>query len=772
MPLNRRPLVILTISYIVGIIAEYYISFPIFILVVIFLLSFIVLLIFIFTCSKNAYAILIFCFFILGTLNMNLNYTYNGKLQIFNNKEIKVIGNVVFLNQNTLDKYILYTEKIIYKNKFYKINEKVILKIFNHKKVNLNNKKVLIKGRFQAFKGPRNPKMFDYRLYLKSQKVYKIMYVKDFDIKIIGKADLSSLKTIRQNIKYILYKKVLKILGGNEGKVALSLIFGDKKIIDESLYDTFKNAGIAHILAISGLHFGILYLFIEQILKIFKIKNNIRVVVILIFIWFFAFLIGFKPSVFRAVSLLTLYLISNNIDRRYDLYASLSFICFTALLINPLILFNVGFQLSFVAVLSLGMFYNKIYSKLKYLPDFFAKLLASSIAVEIGIWPIIAYHFNIFSLWAVFFNILVIFIIGYILPITLLFFVSTFINQTVAYFIGYIDEVLIKNLINISKLSSYVPFSKIDVISPNMYFIVFYYLSLIILFNMKEIAAKYKINKKSIVFIILCFLVLMINFKIKNELTMVFFDVGQGDCILIKTPMGKKILIDGGKSRDNNFLPHLLLKSQINKIDMIILTHVHSDHIGGVIDVLKMLNVKQIIIGSDDFLTDEFLELKRIIDKKKVKLIKVNMGEVITFEKDLKIKIIHPPLNIMKNTRDDINNNSLVNLLQYKDIKVLFTGDIHYEAERYIISHMDSVDIDILKVAHHGSDTSTSEQFLDFFTPEIAVIQVGKNVFGHPSEKVLKLLKENKVKVYRNDMCGTVIIKTDGKSMKVYEFCK
>jgi len=124
-------------------------------------------------------------------------------------------------------------------------------------------------------------------------------------------------------------------------------------------------------------------------------------------------------------------------------------------------------------------------------------------------------------------------------------------------------------------------------------------------------------------------------------------------------------------------------------------------------------------------------------------------------------------LNVMTNTEDDVNNNSLVFILEYKDVKFLFTGDIQREAEAKIISSTKRQDINVIKIGHHGSRTSTSTEFIKYFTPEIAVIQVGKNLFGHPHKEVLRILKQNNVKVYRNDENGAVIIKTDGRNIEI-----
>lgn len=771
MSVNRRPLVFFAVAYILGIIIQYYFVLEQITILIIF--GIILLFAYIFIFNKDIYVILLICFLMAGSLNFYFNNNLRSTLESFDNKEVLVLGNAISLNFSKTDEYILYIKQIISKEKTYNVDEKILLKVQDFAgEINLNNKKIIVKGILQYPKEARNPNMFSYRFYLKTKRIYRIIYADKFKIKILGEAKLPFYQRLKYDIKSSIYKRVLEILPENEGRIALSLVFGDKKILDEELYNTFKYLGIAHVLAISGLHFGIFYLFIDHGLKAFRVINRFKIIIILMLLWSFALLVGFSPSVLRAVTLITLYLVSNIIDRRYDIFTALSFICLITLIINPFILFNVGFQLSFTAVLSLGIFYKKIYNKLNLIPDLLKKIIASSVSVQIGISPIIAYHFNIFSIWAVFFNIPVVFLVGYILPITLIFFIFIFINQNFALFIGYIDKLLIKILIEITRTSFYMPISRLDVISPKMHIIVLYYFLLIVIFYGDFLLKNFNRNKIIFIMLILFFAIFLVNIYINNELTITFIDVGQGDSILIEAPCGKNVLIDGGRSNNYNFLAEFLLKNHIYNIDTIIITHIHNDHIGGIIDVVEMLNVRKIIIGTDVFVSGDFIELKKVLNEKHLKMIKGVREQEINIKSDLKIKILHPSLELIVNTDDDINNNSLVSLLQYKDIKILFTGDIQHEAEEYIMSNIKKIDIDILKIAHHGSKTSTSQKFIEFFTPEIAVIQVGKNFFGHPHEEVLKLLKENNIKVYRNDKSGAIIIKTDGKNIKVYEFLK
>lgn len=208
-------------------------------------------------------------------------------------------------------------------------------------------------------------------------------------------------------------------------------------------------------------------------------------------------------------------------------------------------------------------------------------------------------------------------------------------------------------------------------------------------------------------------------------------------------------------------------KNHISNIDLICISHIHNDHIGGIIDVINNVKFESVVIGTKIYSCEEYEELVKQCAVKNIPIKEFTRGKTITLEKNLTLTAIHPSPTPMGNTEDDINNNSLVIILKYKDFEVLLTGDIEKEAEQEIIKETFERDIDILKVCHHGSNTSSCGNFIDYFSPEIAVIQVGKNVFGHPHENTLNTLNKRKIKIYRNDNNGAVIIESDGDSIEV-----
>ena len=259
--------------------------------------------------------------------------------------------------------------------------------------------------------------------------------------------------------------------------------------------------------------------------------------------------------------------------------------------------------------------------------------------------------------------------------------------------------------------------------------------------------------------------------KVDKKLEIHFVDVGQGDACLIITPLNKKILIDGGGSEFGSFnvgektlLPYLLDR-RINKLDYIIISHFDSDHV----------RFYSIIIGKQFDSSKNYEEFLKLIKKNKINLYAVEIGRKIKIEEGLYFNVLWPDSkNII--SENGINNNSLVFKMEYNKFSILFTGDIEKVAEEAILKKYKEANVlksTILKVAHHGSKSSSIEEFLEKVKPKIALIGVGeKNTFGHPNVGVLKRLRKNNSKIYRTDLDGEITIITNGNTITIDRFIK
>ncbi len=243
-----------------------------------------------------------------------------------------------------------------------------------------------------------------------------------------------------------------------------------------------------------------------------------------------------------------------------------------------------------------------------------------------------------------------------------------------------------------------------------------------------------------------------------------------GDSCLIVTPKNKKILIDGGGSErgssnigEKTLLPYLLNR-KVNKLDYAIISHFDSDHCEGVLYVMQKIKVENVIIGKQFETCENYKEFIKIVKQKNIRVISVEKGNKVNIEKDMYFNVIWPDSNNIVN-ENKLNNNSLVFKMNYKSISALFTGDIEKIAEEKIILNVKKeLKSTIIKVAHHGSKTSSTEKFIEKVKPKIALIGVGENnPFGHPSNITIETLEKAGTKIYRTDQMGEIILKINKK---------
>jgi len=257
-----------------------------------------------------------------------------------------------------------------------------------------------------------------------------------------------------------------------------------------------------------------------------------------------------------------------------------------------------------------------------------------------------------------------------------------------------------------------------------------------------------------------------LNFEASSDLEIDFFDVGQGDAILIKTPMGQNILIDGGP--DDKIIDRLSenLAWWDKQIDLMVLTHPHSDHVAGLVDVINRYKVKKILYTGVIHNSPDYLAWLELIRDRGIPLVIIDRPQTVKLGEYCYLDILHPMESMLGKEVLNLNNSSIVVKLIYHETKFLFTGDIESEVEQELLERKVDLTADVFKAAHHGSDTSNTLEFLTAVNPKIAIIQVGaENDFGHPSLRVVKRLERMGVKIFRNDLEGTIQVISDGENI-------
>ncbi|HNS10299.1 MAG TPA: MBL fold metallo-hydrolase [Candidatus Ozemobacteraceae bacterium] len=271
----------------------------------------------------------------------------------------------------------------------------------------------------------------------------------------------------------------------------------------------------------------------------------------------------------------------------------------------------------------------------------------------------------------------------------------------------------------------------------------------------------------------------LVSININPELRVEFINVGQGDAILVRTPMGKNYLIDGGANvpvtdarREGRELVHNYLRSiGVGRLDGVVITHWHNDHLGGLLPVLRLYDVDVVYEPPGKFETEAFKDFEAICSKQHIKRITTKAGDVLEWGNELFVQVLHPEKPLSGKEYSDVNNLSIVLLLRYGRVQLFLAGDIEEDAEREIMKYGEPIKSQVLKVPHHGADTSDYFRFLQMVSPEIGIIMVGaSNAFRHPSSRTLSNYERLGTKIYRTDRHGNIRLFVGGKNPQDYRF--
>ena len=646
----------------------------------------------------------------------------------------------------------LYKVKIVNSKNSARNGTKLYIRV--NKKANIEvGDMLLINGTYLEPDVARNERGFNYKEYLKTLEIYGTVEINHY--KVIKKGRINKLILYTARLKEILKSNISKVIKKAENKnLLIAMILGDTEDLSEELKTDFLNSNLYHILSVSGGQVSNIIIGITILFRLLKIHKKIMDVLCIVILIEFMFLTGLTPSIIRACIMCIISLISGLIIRRYDIANSLGISLLIILINNPFAINSLSVLLSyfgFLGIIVLGSFTIKEVNKVikNNILRYILNIVISSVAAQIFIFPIILYIFGTISLTFIFSNLLII-------PLsTVITIIGLFIMICPLQIFGFVEP-LIELTINIVGFFSNIGISKIYCIIPNIKEIITYYVMSLYLYYMLRRDYIYKIKhffrkyKKIIVIILLLSIGTSYIYKnIQKDLYINFIDVGQGDSTLITTQFNKKILIDGGGSEfgstfdvgEKTLLPYLL-KKKIHKLDYVIISHFDSDHVGGILTILEELNVKQVLIPKQVEYSENYNKFLDIIKKRNIKIKIVEEGNTINIDKNTYLDILWPE---EKQIKDNVlNNNSLIVRLCYKNFKMLFTGDIEEIAEQKLLQKYEKTEkltADILKVAHHGSKSSSIAEFLEKVNPRIALIGVGKNnKFGHPNAGVLDRL--------------------------------
>jgi competence protein ComEC len=622
-----------------------------------------------------------------------------------------------------------------------------------------------------------NPAQFDYGSYLKNSGICTITYVKKNDYSLLEKPKsgkwflIQQSEEIREKIlsihKKFLDETKLEIMGG--------IVFGNTAINpSQEIKNNFINSGLYHLLAASGMNVGFVFTLWYFICKKLSMPSRFSIISGGILVILYSIMTGLPPSVLRAAGTLEFILLGKLIDKESDNIVLLALVCVILLIYNPLFLKDIGFQLSFLVTFGLLLCIPPILEKAKNLPVWLTGSLAIPVVAQVWAAPIQIFHFNTFAFYSVIANVLV-------MPFNAIITFAGFIGSILSLipvvgvplcgFADKIAEPFIALLLWVTEYFAHKPNALLYFGKPLIIQIAVFYLVVVgFTFMLKMNFKQKKINLVTGV-LVLVLLFFPVNKSFSKDLNLVFFNVGEGDSILVQTPDHKNILVDTGTRKKHGtgtaktaIIPYLQDEG-IKKLDGLVLTHPDSDHVGGTVDILENIKVDKIYSNGDKSDTDTYKDIETEIANKHLAVTVLKNGDEIDVDKKLKITALIPV-----NTNNDVfNDTSVILVLRYKEFSTILMADNETNSFKVLEPNLNE-DIDLIKVGHHCSKKSLNIAMLDVLKPKVAVISVGKNNYGHPDTEILQLLKQYRVKTFRTDDDNSIKVKTNGKIFKIYSF--
>lgn len=583
--------------------------------------------------------------------------------------------------------------------------------------------KIKVKGTLITPSKNTNQNTFNYQKYLYYKKIYYLV-------------EATSINKIANNhnylytIKNILYQKIDKLKSSNYIK---TLLFCDNTLSKE-IKESYRINGISHLFSVSGMHINffvsIIYLYLN------KITYNKRIKYLITNIFIITYLILFpSSSLLRSAVMSILYSINYLLKLKIKKIDILLLTLGVSLQINPFIIYDLGYIYSYTITFFLVLSSSTLKKKNKINKIIYISLLSFLVSIPITIYN--SYEINIISILL---NIILVPIISIIiLPLTILTYIFPILDSILYLFTNTLETIsLFISKINITKII----FPK-----PSLLIVVLYYIIFLLSYQ----------NKKYFYLNIILLIIIYISPYLNSNFEVLMFEVGEADCHLIKYPYNKNtILIDTGKNEykiKNEVIPYL--KSiGIKKIDYLIITHGDLDHIGGSITLINNFQVKNVVLNKGTF-TDLEKELIKNLNKKKIPY-QININ---------KINLSNHTIYLLNNTKyNNENDNSIITYFTYQKYKFLYMGDASITTEDNLLENYNLNNISILKVGHHGSNTSSSKDFISQINPSISLISVGENnIYHHPNKEVINNL--SKSRIYRTDINNMVKLTINSKGI-------
>ena len=746
----KRPCVLIVMACLLGELLGYY--FSIYRLAVGMTIAAVVLIILKFKKIINLKTIYILIFFIVFNIFvLRIKYEIRYMNNFIENvdkmgESVSVCGKVKNITFKD-DKIIIFCEGVIYY-----LKDEIFLN-----DIHIGNK-VEFEGKLEEISRGSNPGEFDAKSYYRTKGIYEKMSVSDYMVvdKSYDKPGEFFFK-IRQYLNI----KIDDTFESDRAGFIKAIILGMRGELDKDTYKLYQRSGIAHILAISGLHVSLFGIGIYKLLrKILQRSFFISASIASLFLLFYGLLVGDGVSIVRASTMLILYFIAEVLGRSYCIISALSISAVAICLISPFEPLGLSFQLSFAAVLSLGgpiaFIIKRFKSKAKKKETDYKQKLFQTFVVSIGIQlltlPITLYYFYIFPVYAFLINLAVIPLMSFVIYSSMLSLLLNILRTILYKYVSVFTVLILRFYDLLCTVTNHLPYHSIVFGRPKLWQIFIYYILLLLIIAISVLRGR------KIYLLFSLFTVLILYPFLKTE-SVVYLDVGQGDGIYMHID-DLDILIDGGSTSkpslgEYSMEPFLLYKG-VDDIEMSFITHSDIDHISGILYLLDTdIKIENMFLPYQAMKDKSYDKLKEKALEAGCNIRYLSMGDCFE-RKNLKIDCLWPDTS----DKENVNEQSQTFVIETYGKRLLFTGDIGKSSEESILNYFDIGKVDILKVAHHGSKNSSLKAFIENVSPEYAVISCGKNNhYGHPSPETIETLKENGCIIFETSKMGAIEVK-------------
>jgi competence protein ComEC len=744
--------------------------------------------------------LLLFIFFLAGALLIQGNPSPSGLIPLASQDGKAVIEGTVLdpvkIIDNRIGRFTLCARGLCLPEKTISLDENIAVTVYRHLPDLHPGNRIRFPARLRLFRNFNNPGNYDYKGAMKLKGLTCAANVSDGTrIVRLGPGRLPFFRGLVEGLQRPVREFFRERLNPRSDALFRALILGERQGVTFALRESFNQTGLGHLLAVSGLHIGLVagvafFLFKWILSRSYRLALSVDVRKLAALLTCFpvigyALLAGFQVSSQRAMIMVLAFLASLMLGREREVWSTLSLAGLIILLFDPNALFSVSFQLSFMAVIGILWLTPAILKRLhrpvntltekgpagNRLLNYFIWLTAVSAAAAFFLLPVTCHYFHRIPLVSIPANLTTVPILGmWVIPVGLLSAVTVPFSTGVAGFILQIGAWGLTILMSIIELWANLPWSSIWMVTPNLFEILLFYSLIFCLFFFRRFRWARMGLAIGVVLILSDVAYWVYTVRFNRDLQVTFLDVGKGNAALVSFPGGKKMLIDGGGFASGSFdvgemvVAPYLWHSKILRIDYLVLSHPQADHMNGLRFIARFFRPKEFWHNGDQVETPSYKELMAIVDSRKIrKMLPTDLKGNMQMN-GARVEVLHPdPDSPILGVNDDgkrLNNNSLVLKITYGNTSFLFPGDLEKAGEEALIAHAGQmIQSDILLSPHHGSKTSSSKKFLELVKPRLCIISSGeRTVRNFPHSIVLKRLRDIGCHVLRIALSGAVTV--------------